>query len=249
MVAGHFATGLALFGFQRDRSLTSFVLLMVGALLPDILWTVLTPLGLEGGHSLGSQEFHDPRLPYSHSVVTTLVWSALWGAICYAVTRARGGVEPGRMGVLGALTVLTHWIFGDAPFAKAFFLAPGASSIPMLHLYAHILWSFVLELAAVVVLWAFFLRGVRTGGARPGVAPYAMLGAMLLLHVLIFLPSFEHRPAVHLDEQPTAILGFLFLMALTLAVLSGLYRSLARRLREAKAGEPAGAPLGGAVRG
>jgi hypothetical protein len=233
MVAGHFATGLALFGWQRDRSLVSFVLLLVGSMLADILWTVLTPLGLEGGYSLGSQEFHQPRLTWSHSVVTTLGWTVLWGGVCYIITRARDGVEPGRMGIFGALTLLTHWVFGDAPFAHSFFLAPGASNLPMLHLYRYPLVAFVIELVAVGVLWAFFMRSVRKPGVPLGIAPHAMLLSLLLLTVMIFLPSFEHRPAVHLDAQPNAILGYLFIILAELTLLSTMYRMLARRLHGA----------------
>jgi hypothetical protein len=235
MVAGHFATGLALFGWQRDRSLVSFVLLVMGSMLADILWTVLTPLGLEGGYSLGSQEFHQPRLTYSHSVVTTLGWTVLWGGVCYIITRVRGGVDPGRMGLFGALTVLTHWVLGDAPFAHSFFLAPGASNLPMLHLYRYPIVAFVIELVAVGALWALFMRSVRKPGVPLGNTPYAMLLSLLLLTVMIFLPSFEHRPAVHLDAQPTAILGYLFIILVELALLSGMYRMLARRLSGAAA--------------
>jgi hypothetical protein len=57
-----------------------------------------------------------------------------------------------------------------------------------------------------------------------------MLLTLLVLTVMIFLPSFEHRPAVHLDAQPNQILGYLFIILVELTLLSGMYRMLARRL-------------------
>src|SRR5689334_18962542 len=104
--------GIALARKEDRRGVT----LIVGAsLAADVAWCLFTLLGMEGGRSLGSQALHSPRLPWSHSLLSTAV---LAGA--YALAAAP---RPRLMG-LAAAAVGLHWLLGDVPFGEAFPIFP-----------------------------------------------------------------------------------------------------------------------------
>ncbi len=227
MIAGHFATGMALSAGHPSRSALPYGLLLLGAMLADLLWCVLTLVGIEGGISLGDLAQHRPRLPWSHTLAPTLVWMVLYAGFCLGVARAARLPAPRRLALLGGLAVALHWLVGDLPVGTGFFLTPAMQiEVPSLHLYAHPPTAFLFEAAFCVAAWALYARSVG-GGTRPT----AMAGLVLLIGLQVFmsLPSLAGNPNVNLDEQPTRILAYLVPSAVAIVVFVSVHALLTRR--------------------
>src|SRR5262245_61865662 len=105
MFLGHLALG---FAAKRATPRVSLAMLMLAAQLADTIWAVFVALGIEQVRiDPGNTVFtplHFVSYPYSHSLVTLL----LWGVVVGLVYR---GVAGGRRTflVLGAL-VVSHWV-------------------------------------------------------------------------------------------------------------------------------------------
>lgn len=198
MFAGHAAMGVALASFAGDARRRVSVLVVGASLAADLAWCVLTLASIEGGRSLGSQAFHQPRLPWSHSLVTTDLLALVLAAIGFAI----GGT---RVAVIVALAVLLHWLVGDVPFGEAFPLTPNGEPIATLHLYARWPIAFALELATIVVCCVLARRSL-------GTRFHFVTGGLLALHVLCWVPTFANAPAVDLDAAPARITVYLVML-------------------------------------
>lgn len=210
MYAGHAGMGLALAGIARDGRRGPVAWLVLASLAADIGWCLLTLAGIEGGHSMGSQALHAPRLPWSHSVLSTAVLSL---AFVVAVTALRPAMHRGRLALLVALAVWIHLVIGDLPFGEAFPLAPWTPPLRTPHLYAS--WPLALTIEAFVVAAGVAVVAARTWGWRRG---RLAMGLLLGLHVFSWLPTFVGRPTVDLDASRLPIVGYLMLLLAAQAV-------------------------------
>ncbi len=227
MIAGHFATGMALSAGHPSRSALAYGLLLLGAMLADLMWCVLTLIGIEGGFSLGDLAQHRPRLPWSHSLAPTLLWTVLYAGFCLGIARAAGFPAPGRLALLAGLSVALHWLVGDLPVGTGFFLTPAMRiEVPSLHLYAHPPTALLLEAVFCVAAWALYARSV---GGRTSPAALAGLALLIGLQVFMSLPLLAGNPSVNLDEHPTRILAYLVPSVVAIAVFTAVHAVLARR--------------------
>src|SRR3954470_17516149 len=105
MFIGHFAVG---FASKKLAQRASEGTLILAPLFLDLLWPNFLLTGLEsvridpGNTAFTPLDLHD--YPYSHSLVTSLVWSLLVGGLYLALTRYRRGSL-----VIG-LGVFSHWV-------------------------------------------------------------------------------------------------------------------------------------------
>jgi hypothetical protein len=219
--SGHYAVGLALFAAQPRRDRGTLALVLGASIAADVLWTTLTIAGLEGGHSMGSQAYHQPRLPWSHSVVSTLVLAAALAALAFALARRRGDARPGVLAAVSGGAVVAHWLT-DAPVAEGFDLLPGRVPIALPHLYGRVGVAFAFELGLIVLGFLPYAR------AMPGTArarTFGVLATMVGLHLLIFGPSFADAPATDLDAHPLAVTPYLVLLGGQWAALIVIHRA------------------------
>jgi len=105
MLIGHFGIG---FAAKRVAPKASLGTLFIASQFIDLLWPVLVLLGIEqvkidpGNTVVTPLDFS--YYPYSHSLLTVLVWSLLIGFI-YFIVKKNKAVSI----YLGAL-VLSHWL-------------------------------------------------------------------------------------------------------------------------------------------
>jgi hypothetical protein len=102
---GHYAVA---FGAKKAAPKTSLGTLIAAAAFLDLLWPVLLLLGIEEVQIAPGDTAFTPldftSYPYSHSLLTSMVWGTLFGAGYYAATRYRAGTI-----AVGAL-VPSHWL-------------------------------------------------------------------------------------------------------------------------------------------
>ncbi len=175
MYAGHFAAGLALKA-KTPEAPTWGVLLGVGVL--DILFGPFVLLGLETvtltpGQSPG---FSLDHIDWSHSLVTSVIWSILFALLF---------VQFGRkvMSVMAA-AVFSHFILDLAMHPADLALWPGSDvhlGLGLWRLLPTGWWFF--ELGLVVLLLGYYWRRSRTEQSFGGRA-VAVVATVLILHVL-----------------------------------------------------------------
>lgn len=105
MFIGHFA---AAFASKRVAPEASLGTLFLASQLPDLVWPTLVAFGIETVRiDPGNTAFtplHFVSYPWSHSLVSSVLWALLVGGVYWLMRRsARGALT------LGAL-VLSHWI-------------------------------------------------------------------------------------------------------------------------------------------
>lgn len=105
MFIGHYAVALAA---KKAAPKVSLGTALLAAEFLDFVWPVLLLAGAEhfriapGVTKVTPLDFHD--YPYSHSLVSALGWSALFGGAHYAVKRDR------RAALVLGTVVFSHWV-------------------------------------------------------------------------------------------------------------------------------------------
>src|SRR3954464_11633718 len=123
MFIGHFAVG---FAAKKWAPKTSLVTLLISGQFLDMLWPVFLILGLEsvridpGNTVFTPLDLHD--YPWSHSLVTSLAWSAVFAAAFWAATRY------GRGSFVLAIGVFSHWVLDFVTHRPDMPLYPGSAT-------------------------------------------------------------------------------------------------------------------------
>src|SRR5262245_23472805 len=176
------------------------VALLVGAsVAADVLWCTLTFAGIEGGRSLGSQVFHAPHLPWSHSWLST-------GALALAFAGLGLAFTDRRVALAAAVAVVVHLLAGDVPFGEGFPATPWSEPIAGPHLYGAWPIAFAIEMACIVASSA--IAAPVLGRRRATI----LGGVLLALHALAWAPSFTGEPAVDLAAHPERIVVYLAML-------------------------------------
>jgi len=199
MYAGHAAMGIAMAAVAPQRGRAAVALLVGASIAADVGWCVLTMASIEGGHSLGSQALHAPRLPWSHSLLSTTALAIAFTGIAFS----RGGV---RLAALSAAAVALHWLVGDVPFGEAFPVTPWSEPVATPHLYAQ--WPVAFAIESATVAGCVLLAARMLGGRRAAI----LFGVLLALHVASWLPTFAAQPPIDLQLEPMRIVAYLVLL-------------------------------------
>lgn len=172
MFAGHFAAGLLAKRTEPTVSLGTFVF---AAMLSDLLWCIFMIIGVEHvqyGPGRGAANYLVSwYVPFSHSLVTTLIWAAVVGAGYFLIRRRATAAW------LLFAVVLSHWVL-DIITDRRIPLAPGLKATIGANLWRSLPATLIVEgglwLAAIIL----YVRGTRAK-RRTGVFMF-WLGVVLI---------------------------------------------------------------------
>ena len=174
MYAGHFAAGLALKAQEPTAPMWG-ILLGVGLL--DLLFGPFVLLGLEQvsitpGRSPG---FSLDHIDWSHSLLTSLLWSSAYGAFF-----VRWG---GRVATVMGLAAFSHFVLDIPMHPPDLALWPGSDVHIGLGLWAALPrgWWFI-ELVVIGLAGGYYLRAARVSETF-GRRPLAVVALVVLLHI------------------------------------------------------------------
>jgi membrane-bound metal-dependent hydrolase YbcI (DUF457 family) len=184
MFLGHFAVG---FAARRWAPKESLALLILAPVLLDVIWPVLVLAGIEHARVVpGDNPFlhlHLDHIPWSHSLVMSVVWGALLGGGWYVWKKSSAGA------VALGLGVVSHWLLDWITHRPDMPLWPGGPG------YGLMLWSSVPgTLLLEGALWTAGLA-IYAGATRParrrgtwGMASFVALLTVLYLAQLAGAP-------------------------------------------------------------
>ena len=173
MFIGHFGVGLLAKSVAPKVSLGS---LFLAAQFLDLLWPTLLLLGVERVHIAPGATAVTPLIfeyyPFSHSLIASLGWAALLGAIYLRLRRRRVGAF-----VLGAL-VLSHWGLDAIVHQPDLPVFPGSATVVGLNVWS----SLPLTMGIEVSLFALGVW-VYSRGTSPvdGIGRWGLVGLVVFL--------------------------------------------------------------------
>lgn len=173
MFIGHFGAGFAGKKFDNTASLGTY---FMAAQWIDLIWPILLLLGIEKAEIKPGVTAVTPLdftyYPFTHSLVGTLVWALLFGAVVwFFITKT-------KTAIILALIVLSHW------FLDLLVHAPDLPIFPGLSLKVGFgLWnSFA---ATIIIEGLFFIVGVylyyKSTKAKNKIGTYSLIGLIVFL--------------------------------------------------------------------
>ena len=140
MLLGHYAVGLAAKKFAPKTNLG--ILVTAGVFL-DLIWPLFLLWGLEEVAIEPGNTVVTPlnfiSYPWSHSLLMSAVWGAVFGGFYYSVTRYKTGA------IILGLLVVSHWLL-DAPMHRPDLpVTPWSETMIGFTLWNSVVLSFLLE--------------------------------------------------------------------------------------------------------
>jgi membrane-bound metal-dependent hydrolase YbcI (DUF457 family) len=175
MFIGHFGVG---FASKRLAPRLNLAVLLAAPLLLDMLWPIFLVLGIEsvkidpGNTAVTPLDLHD--YPWSHSLLMSLVWSALAGGLVWVVLR---DLRPALVICAG---VFSHWVLDVITHRPDMPLYPGSDVYLGLGLWNSKLGTALVESAIYAAGVAIYLRATRRKD-RIGAWAFASMAALLAL--------------------------------------------------------------------
>ncbi|HMV83222.1 MAG TPA: hypothetical protein PKA34_08820 [Blastocatellia bacterium] len=192
MVIGHFAVGFALKRFTPRASLG---VLMAAAVLPDLLSPIFMLAGWERFRIVPGITAFMPydleRIPYSHSLLMTLVWALLFAGGYWLLTRFQLGAAVIFIGVL------SHWLLDFITHRPDLPLYPGGSLRVGLGLWHSILGTLAVEVPLFIVGVWLYITTTHPKGIVGVLALWGLIAAMVLVYAsgLLGAPPADERAA------------------------------------------------------
>lgn len=215
MFIGHFAAGYAA---KRWAPRLSLAVLFAAALLADLLWPVLVAAGIEQVRIAPGFTASTPlefiSYPYSHSLLTLVIWGAVFGGIV-ARRRAAGP----RIALLILALVVSHWVLdyvshipdmplypGGPKFGLGLWNSVAATKVVEITMFAAGVWIYMRGTAArdrigrwgALGLAAFLLVGFMMSGAPPSSVTALWAAAIVLGGLTLWLAWWTDRHRVRL---------------------------------------------------
>ena len=206
MFVGHYGVSFAIKGANKSVPLW---LLFVAVQLVDVLWAIFVMIGIEKVRITPGITATNPLdlyyMPYTHSLVGALFWSAV-AFIGYKIARRKAGY----IALLLAVAVFSHWLLDlivhrpDLPlYDDTLKMGLGVWNYPAP--------AFALEIAVLfagVVIYLRSSKAVSVAG-RYGVMAFAIL--LIFLQAVVF---FGAPPTSPLAAALTALLSYIVLAAI-----------------------------------
>jgi membrane-bound metal-dependent hydrolase YbcI (DUF457 family) len=199
---GHFAVG---FASKRLAPRASLGVLMAAPLFADLLWPIFLVAGVEsvridpGNTVVTPLDLHD--YPWSHSLVTSLAWSAVFAAAFWAATRY------GRGAAVLAAGVFSHFVLDFVTHRPDMPLYPGSPIAVGLGLWNSRPATMAVEIAMFIVGVALYARATRALNRRGAIA----LWGLIVFVALIYAANMFGPPPPSVDTIKYAGLsGWLF---------------------------------------
>jgi membrane-bound metal-dependent hydrolase YbcI (DUF457 family) len=156
MFMAHFGVGL---GAKAAAPKVSLGTLFLAAQFVDLIWPTLLLLGVERVNIIADGTRHPPLdfayYPFSHSLLASIGWAALFAAIYFVVRRSRAGAV-----VLG-LAVVSHWLLDLVVHYPDLPLYPGSGPLLGFGVWSSPVASMALELSIFGAGMWLYLRHTR----------------------------------------------------------------------------------------
>ena len=189
MFIGHFALGLA---SKKSPNPPSLAMMFIAVQFLDLIWPIFVLLGLEsfqideGNTKITPIDFSN--YPYSHSLMTALIWSLLFGLVYFTATKNRKNAW-----LLGGL-VFSHWILDLMVHRPDLPLTPFGSTKVGLGLWNHPAWVIVLEVGLFLAGLYFYLTARQR---IRKVVFWSLIGFLLIIYAVNLLgPAPPNEEAV-----------------------------------------------------
>jgi membrane-bound metal-dependent hydrolase YbcI (DUF457 family) len=199
---GHFAVG---FAAKRAAPRASLGVLMAAPLFLDLLWPIFLLAGIEsvridpGNTAFTPLDLHD--FPWSHSLVTSVAWSLVFGGAFWAATRyARGAI------VL-AVGVFSHFVLDFVTHRPDMPLYPGSPMSVGLGLWNSRPATMAVEITMFVIGVAIYARATRAANWR---GTFALWALVVLRAVFYAMTSFGPPPPSVDAIKILGLTGWLF---------------------------------------
>jgi len=159
MFIGHFAVAL---GAKRAVPTASLGTLVFSAQFLDLLWPILVLLGIEhvridpGNTAVTPLDFYD--YPISHSLVTSVVWALLVGAIYFGLRRDR------NTAIILSGVVFSHWLLDFLTHRPDLPIVPGGSTLVGLGLWNSVAGTVIVEFLMFIVGVALYIKTTVSRG-------------------------------------------------------------------------------------
>ena len=186
MFIGHLAVAL---GAKKVARKTSLGTLILSAQFVDLLWPIFLILGVEhvrinpGDTAVTPLYFYD--YPISHSLVTAIGWSLLFGLVYFGIKKYRTGAM-----VVG-LGVFSHWILDFISHRPDLPIAPGSHTFMGLGLWNSLPATMIVEGLMFVTGVFFYLRGTKP---TDRIGTYAFWAFIIFLAIVWMANTFGPPP-------------------------------------------------------
>ena len=202
MFVGHYSASFA--GKAVEPRIPLWVL-FIAVQFVDVLWAIFVLLGIEKVRIVPGITASSPLdlyyMPYTHSLVGALGWSAL----AFVVSQFFPKLGGRRAGLILGLAVFSHWVLDLIVHRPDLALYDNVHKMGF-GLWNHRGWAFVLEMALLLGGAAFYLRTAPRKGRIVGFV-------VLLVLVQIFGTFFFPPPA---SDRAMALTALFFYVVLAL---------------------------------
>jgi len=204
MFIGHFAVG---FASKRFAPRASMAVLLAAPLLSDLLWPIFLLLGWEhvridpGNTRFTPLDLYD--FPWSHSLVTNIVWGTAFASIYWLWKRDTTGALVVWIGVL------SHWLLDWITHRPDMPLYPGGHQRYGLSLWNSVAGTMVVELLMFAIgVWLY----IRATKPRDRIGRYAFWAYVLLLLAAYIGDRFSAPPESPNEIAWTGLVAILILL-------------------------------------
>lgn len=187
MFIGHYAMALSA---KKIDQVPSLAIMFVAVQFLDLLWPIFVLLGIEtfeidvGNTVLTPLNF--VSYPYSHSLLMTIVWAALFGGIYQIVTKNKKGAW------LLATLVISHWVLDFLTHRPDLPLTPFGETKVGLGLWNLPVIEVILEIGLFLIGTYLYLRTMEPKRKK-------VFASMILLFLIIHLMNIFGPPPPSID--------------------------------------------------
>lgn len=203
MFIGHYAVG---FGSRKADLKISLGTFFMAAVFLDLIWPFFLLTGIEhvkielGNTPMTPLNFYD--YPYSHSLVMSIVWSALFGGIYYLVKKNKKGA------FLLGLVVFSHWVLDFISHRPDLQIAPGIYTYLGLGLWYSIPATLIVETLLFAAGIYLYLGATR---ARDKTGSIALWAFIIIAYIIYVSNAFSPPPPSVKALEYTALGQWLFI--------------------------------------
>ena len=179
MFIGHFGAGLAAKKIDKKPSLGTMFL---AAQFVDLLWPIFVILGIEkvkidpGNTAFTPLDFIS--YPYSHSLLSVLIWAILFGLIYYLIKKnLKGSI------LLGAL-VLSHWVLDFIVHRPDLPLVPWSDFKVGLGLWNSVIFALVVELAIFTEGVNLYIKATKAKNKKGSIGFWSLIALLLVIYFM-----------------------------------------------------------------
>jgi len=115
--------------------------------------------------------------PYSHSLLMTLVWSALFGGIYFAIRRDRPGA------VMLGLGVASHWVLDAITHRPDLPLAPGSATLIGFGLWNSMAGTIIVEGAMFIAAVYLYAKSTRAKDKTGSIAFLSLIAFLVIAYI------------------------------------------------------------------